>query len=51
METNWADKLKNFDRVWQRVSSQRGTDGRCRKSVMPQNRPQSRNTRFHGGRK
>ncbi len=50
METNWADKLKNFDKVWQRVSRQRAADSRCHKPAMPKNRPQSRNTRFHGGR-
>jgi len=50
MEENWSEKLRNFDRVWQRVTKHR-PEKKCRKDgCMPRKQAQSRNTRFHGGR-
>jgi len=47
MEKELSQKLKNFDKVWQRVLKQRAAGKTAQ--PLPKKKPPCRNTRFHGG--
>jgi len=51
MDKDWAERLRDFDRVWKRVSQNRSGQRNACCQKMPQKTQNSRNSRFHGGRR